>query len=309
MKYKLETFGFIWLSRVKSVMIRIILLINIFLMLTVQLSYAQVNTDIKKYVEDESAPGARAAMGIFAAGYGKALADEVFKFSLNTWQNRLTSAGIAAISYQIISYDTYDGLQIKPFKFKKKWTGYWEGYALGEGLDLFLGFVKQYDVAKFLIASTAAILMSIIIVKGETSGGLRMAKDGPFSITNLFKNRHSWWVHFASSGGLYWAISNHTASKESALIHTLPIIWLWEVKDGYLAWEKYGWIGGDGFSWRDGVSGSISTVGSYAIDKWIFPFIKKNIFPKNDLIGNRMTCTIYQDINQEKVHINFILQF
>ena len=272
-----------------------------------QPSHAQLRDYLTKYVEDESAPGARAAMGLLAAGYGKALADEVFDFPLNTWQNRLTSIGIAAFSYQIISYDSYDGLQVNPFKFNKEWTGYWEGYAIGEGLDLFLGFVNQYDAAKFIIASTTVILMSIVVVKGESSGGFRMADDGPFSIDKLFKNRHSWWVHFAASGGLYWTISNHTATEESALLHTLPVIWLWEIKDGFLPWEEYGWIGGDGFSWRDGLAGSIAAVGSYAIDKWVFPFIKKEILPKNDLISDRIKYTVYPDINGRilKLNINF----
>jgi hypothetical protein len=290
-------------------MFRTIVFSIFILLFSFQPSTAQLKDYLTRYVEDESAPGARAAMGILAAGYGKALADEVFDFPLNTWQNRLTSIGIAAVSYQIIYYDTYEGLQINPFKFNKEWSGYWEGYAIGEGLDIFLGFVNRYDSAKFIIASTAAILMSIVIVKGQASGGFRMADDGPFSIDNLFKNRHSWWVHFAASGGLYWAISNHTATEESALFHTLPVIWLWEVKDGFLRWEEYGWIGGDGFSWRDGVAGSIAAVGSYAIDKWVYPFIKNNLLPKNDLISNQLNLTVLPDFNGQKLKIDINLRF
>ena len=26
---------------------------------------------------------------------------------------------------------------------------------------------------------------------------------------------------------------------------------LWEIKDGFLHWEKYSWWGGEGFSWKD----------------------------------------------------------
>ena len=288
----------------KSIMISLYIVLFI-----TQSSIAQVQDYIQKYVEDESAPGARASMGIFAAGYGKALAEEVFGFPLNTWQNRATSIGIAALSYQIISYDTYDGLQIKPFKFNKQWTGYWEGYAIGEGLDIFIGFVNRYDSAKFIIASTVAILMSIVIVKGNQSGGFRMADDGPFSFENMFKNRHSWWVHFAASGGLYWAISNHTESEESALIHTLPVIWLWEVKDGYLPWEEYGWIGGDGFSWRDGMAGSIAAVGSYAIDKWVFPFIRDNMLPKNAAQHYQFGLKVIPDVYQGQINFQVDLQF
>ncbi len=41
----------------------------------------------------------------------------------------------------------------------------------------------------------------------------------------------------------------------------LPVNWacltafacglLWEIKDGFLHWEVYGWWGGEGFSWKD----------------------------------------------------------
>lgn len=290
-------------------MSRKVVVIFIIVLIYTPQAMAQLQDYITKYVEDESAPGARAAMGLLAAGYGKAMADEVFGFPLNTWQNRVTSIGIAALSYQIISYDTYEGLQIKPFKFNKEWTGYWEGYVLGEGLDVFLGFVNRYDSAKFIIASTVTILMSIVIVKGQQTGGFRMADDGPFSMENFFRNRHSWWVHFAASGGLYWAISNHTATEESALLHTLPVIWLWEVKDGFLPWEEYGWIGGDGFSWRDGVAGSIAAVGSYAIDKWVYPFIRDNMLPKSAPNDYKIDLSFSPDLYDKAFKFNLNMQF
>ena len=151
--------------------------------------------------------------------------------------------------------------------------------------------------------------MSIVIVKGNQSGGSRMADDGPFSFDNLFKNRHSWWVHFAASGGLYWAISNHTESEESALLHTLPVIWLWEVKDGFLPWEEYGWIGGDGFSWRDGVAGSIAAVGSYAIDKWVFPFIRDEMLPKNANMTPHINFKIFPDPYKKEYQISLDFRF
>ena len=141
-------------------------------------SSAQLSKYLQSYVTDEQAPGARAAMGMFAAGYGKALAESMFDFPMNTWQNRLTSVGIAALSYQIVSYDSKDGLQFDPFKFNKEWKGYWEGYAIGEGLDVFLGFVARYESAQFIIGSTVVILMSIVVVEGQASGGFRWADDG-----------------------------------------------------------------------------------------------------------------------------------
>lgn len=287
---------------------RIIFLVSISIHIFFQIVNAQQSKDLTNYFENESAPGARAAMGIFAAGYGKALADEVFDFKLNTWQNRLTSIGIAAIGYQILSYDTKGGVELKPFKFNKEWKGYWQGYLVGEGLDLFLGFVQKYEAAKFIVASTVLMSMGIIIIVGESNKGFRMADDGPLTIKNLLTNRHSYWIHFAASGGLYWAISNHTATEEQALLYTSSLIWLWEVKDGYLRWEDYGFIGGDGFSWRDGVAGTIAAFGSYAFDKWMFPFIKRNIFALNEQRKNATYFTLYPDLyyNQMKIDIKII---
>ena len=84
---------------------RCILIILFFTAFIVRILPAQDDA-ASDYLENESAPGARAAMGIFAAGYGKAIAEDMFDFKLFSWQNRLTSIGIAAVSYQIISYDT-----------------------------------------------------------------------------------------------------------------------------------------------------------------------------------------------------------
>jgi hypothetical protein len=284
-----------------------ILFLSIFIILFVMIQpvNAQLSSYIRSYLTDEKAPGARAAMGIFASGYGKALAESTFDFPMNTWQNRLTSIGIAAVSYQIISYDTKEGLQFSPFTFNKEWKGYWGGYAIGEGMDLFLGYVARYDAAKFIIGSTITILMSIVIVEGQSTGGFRWAKDGPFGFEKMFKNRHSWWVHFTASGGLYWAISNHTGSRESALIHTLPLIWLWEVKDGFLPWEKYGWIGGDGFSWRDGLAGSIAVFGSYAFDKRALTYLKTNLFIKKD----KYRMSFLPQISSDQLSLRVLLQY
>ncbi len=221
------------------------------------LFFMEIPAQTVDYLKDESAPGSRAAMGVFASGYGKALAGELFGFERNTWQNRLSAIGLAATGYQLFSYDALDGVEFKPFKFNKRWKGYWEGYLTGEGLDLFLGFVRRYNGAKFIVSSALMISTGIVIAEGEGGDGWRKAEDGPLTVRNLFKNRHSYWVHFAGSGGLYWALSHHTATPEQALLYTTGLLWLWEVKDAYLPWEDYGFIGGDGFSWRDGLAGSI----------------------------------------------------
>ncbi len=224
---------------------------------------------------DENAPGARAAMGLFANAYSKSLTANVFNLEPLSLKGRLSSLAIAAAGYQMISYDTMKGIQLNPFKFRKEWHGYWEGYLAAEGLDIFLSIVRKYDGAKFIVASTVLISMGIIIANAEDGDGWRNADDAPLTLKNLFKNRDSYWIHFSGSGGLYWAIANHTVSKESALLYAASLVWLWEIKDGYLKWEDAGFIGGDGFSWRDGTAGTIAVLGSYAVSKWIFPRVKE----------------------------------
>jgi len=38
------------------------------------------------------------------------------------------------------------------------------------------------------------------------------------------------------------------------LLCTVLFALLWEVKDGYMDWQRWGFWGGDGFSWRDVVA-------------------------------------------------------
>lgn len=231
-------------------------------------------TDIHR---DENAPGARAAMGLFSNAYSKALTSGVFGIDPLSLKGRLGSLAFAATGYQLISYDTMDGIRLNPFKIRKEWDGYWEGFLGAEGLDIFLRMVRRYDGAKFIVASSLLVSMGIIVANGEDGDGWRNADDSPLTLGNLFKNRDSYWIHFSGSGGLYWAISNHTTSNESALIYTAGLVWLWEIKDAYLKWEDEGFIGGDGFSWRDGTAGTIAVFGSYVAGKWVFPLVKKSL--------------------------------
>lgn len=248
-------------------------------------------------------------MGMFASGYGKALAGKLSGYERYTWQNRAIAVAIAAAGYQMISYDAREGVEFRPFKLNKEWKGYWEGYLAGEGLDIFLWIVRNYSGAKFIVSSTLMISMGIIIAEGEAEKGWRAADDGPLTIRNLFKNRHSYWTHFAGSGGLYWALSHHTAFEEQALLYTSMLIWLWEVKDGYLRWEKFGFIGGDGFSWRDGVTGSIAAFGSYAFDKWMFPFIKSKIIAQNSGRTTNLSVGLYPYLYKKRMGIAFSIRF
>jgi hypothetical protein len=230
------------------------------------------------FLQKESAPGARAAMGLFSHASSKALLNELFLVKRYSWEESLGSVALAATSYQILSYHTTGGLELKPFKLNKEWKGYWEGYLAGEALDWFLYGVESSKAAQLVIASVLGATMLTVLVSGETHKGFRKAQDGPLTLKSLFTNRDSYWIHFAGSGGLYWAISNHSESPERSLLYTSMLVWLWEVKDGYIWWEDVGFLGGDGFSWRDGTAGTVAAAGSYAFDKWLLPWIRSNVF-------------------------------
>lgn len=255
-------------------------------------------SNISDILKNESAPGARATMGFFANSYTKMLSSELFGFKRNSLQDRISSIVLAAAGYQFMSYNTKTGLEFKPFKFNKEWKGYWTGFLAGEGMDIFLNWAQKYENSQYIVLTTGAISLVTIITIGEIKGSYRKADDGPLNLKNLFTNRHSYWEHFAGSGGLYWAISNHTNSKENTLLYTSIMIWLWELKDGYLKWEDFGHIGGDGFSWRDGMAGSIAAAGSYMFDKWVIPLIQKKLstYFRNNLMISFYTKATFNGI-------------
>lgn len=43
----------------------------------------------------------------------------------------------------------------------------------------------------------------------------------------------------------------------TAIAISLGFWWLWEVKDALVPYEKVGWLGGDGFSWKDGLAATL----------------------------------------------------
>ncbi|MCA9740096.1 MAG: hypothetical protein H6695_08400 [Deferribacteres bacterium] len=243
----------------------VLLLLSIFV---VSNTFAQKQE--KEYYRDESVAGARGAMGLFANGYTRALAAKAFGFKPYSLKNRIASAALAATSYQLISFEKGEALGVRPFKLNKEWYGYWQGYFSAEVMDMFLGTVKKYNGLKFLFGSTFAAATGVMVIDGENSHAWRYAKDGPLTLKKLVSNRHSYWIHFAGSGGLYWVFARHVQSPELALAYTTFFIWMWEVKDGYIRWEDVGFLGGDGFSWADGWAGSIAAAGSYLVNKLLF---------------------------------------
>jgi len=49
------------------------------------------------------------------------------------------------------------------------------------------------------------------------------------------------------------------------VLGSLAFWWLWEVKDAFARRETWGWLGGDGFSWRDGLASSVGILFAWMI--------------------------------------------
>ena len=84
-------------------------------------------------------------------------------------------------------------------------------------------------------------LISFAKAQGQEIGKWRWAEDKWYTDDKLTHCLGSAWLceHFKKRIG--W----------KAILLTLGLGVLWEVKDGFLPCEQIGWFGGDGFSYRD----------------------------------------------------------
>ena len=72
--------------------------------------------------------------------------------------------------------------------------------------------------------------------------------------------------HFIGCAGLYAGFRLTGLEPVRARNYTIIAQVLWEVKDHFMPWQKYGWWGGEGFCWRDLVAGSAGAYFGYWID-------------------------------------------
>jgi len=75
--------------------------------------------------------------------------------------------------------------------------------------------------------------------------------------------------HFAGCFGFYVVARLCGATKKQATLTVLLSGIAWEVKDALIPYEKYGWWGGDGFSWRDCVTNVAGWFFGYTIVEFI----------------------------------------
>jgi len=81
--------------------------------------------------------------------------------------------------------------------------------------------------------------------------------------------------HCIGSAGL--TISLTTLDEKNGWKYTLLAGFLWEVKDGFMPFEKYGHWGGEGFSTKDLIADVIGVAIGYGIfkgGKWLLRIIK-----------------------------------
>ncbi len=88
-----------------------------------------------------------------------------------------------------------------------------------------------------------------------------------------------WWTgdklgHFLgglASPLLLWVVFH--LHRSWCVVLSLAFWWLWEVKDVFVRWEDWGWIGGDGFSWRDGAASSLGVFSAGMILALFAPYL------------------------------------
>ena len=79
--------------------------------------------------------------------------------------------------------------------------------------------------------------------------------------------------HALGSSFLYESLLLITKSKRESFVWSVTLGVLWEVKDAYFPYEKYGKYGGEGFSWKDvgaNVTGIVFTMGVNEVVKLMF---------------------------------------
>ena len=94
-----------------------------------------------------------------------------------------------------------------------------------------------------LCALIVCLALSLMFPPKCDGQEFRMAKD---TFTGYDKI-----AHMGASSLLYLGILRMTEDNKSAVLGTLILGIMFEVKDGYIKYEDFGWWGGDGFSWKD----------------------------------------------------------
>lgn len=85
-----------------------------------------------------------------------------------------------------------------------------------------------------------------------------------------FKSFSDKLAHFISYGAVSLVIYGLTHSYILAFCLTLVLNILYEIKDGLFRYEKWGHLGGDGFSWKDLVAGIIGSLAALSIVFLVF---------------------------------------
>lgn len=118
------------------------------------------------------------------------------------------------------------------------------------------------------------IILMVMLVSGAMNAQFRFS-NYPWNSSFGTIIKYDKIEHCIGSAFLYQGCKSYDFKPKTALLLTIGIGFLWEVKDGLVPCEKYGSVGGEGFCWKDLTADIIGTVLSYEFDKlhWKIKFI------------------------------------
>ena len=108
-----------------------------------------------------------------------------------------------------------------------------------------------------MIKKTLILLLLILLVNN-----IAQAVDQGWRHSYLAKNNKSFfaqdkWLawdkfeHFLAGFGGAYLLKRFQMKDNEIMITIVTTETFWEIKDYFMDWKKYGWIGGDKFSWKD----------------------------------------------------------
>jgi len=111
---------------------------------------------------------------------------------------------------------------------------------------------------RYIIIIIIACLLVLLPIPLLAQGNLFRTANDSFRTADKLE-------HAGRDGLFFMLIYACGNSKPLAALGAVTFAVCWEVKDGFMPWERYGWWGGDGFSWRDVAAGACGVAVSWVM--------------------------------------------
>jgi uncharacterized protein YfiM (DUF2279 family) len=117
-------------------------------------------------------------------------------------------------------------------------------------------------------------LWVLLVFTATLSAQFRMLdwEQDKWNSTNGHFSKYDKVEHCIGSAGLTFSLI-HLIGEKKGVNYSLLAGFLWEVKDGFVSWEKYGELGGEGFSSKDFLADILGVFigwSFYKLYQWIF---------------------------------------